>query len=200
MAQHIRRDRSKFICLPLYTYQCLTQTKITTCLPSSEEAFASCREEPASTLHDVFKGVGADYSLFASAVITCHLFNQILRHIHRPQPNEQPEDIDYGKFWTRHRELDNTLSSAFMFLPERFRLPKQLRNPVAVHTNLNFHAAVICLHHASCDKADEYNLPDHIRKVSLDRLVTAAGEIVNIMRLTAHMNAGYVGLPPFPLL
>ncbi|KAB5570485.1 binuclear zinc transcription factor [Coniochaeta sp. 2T2.1] len=164
-------------------------TEITTRLPSSEEAFASCREEAASTLHDVFKG--ADYSVFASAVITCHLFNQILRHAHRPQPDERPEDVDYGKFWTRHRSLDNTLSGAFMFLPERFRLPRNLRNPVAVHANLNLHAAVICLHHAACDKADEYDLPDHVRKVSLDRLVTAAGEIVNIMRLTAHMNAGY---------
>ncbi|KAB5558236.1 hypothetical protein GE09DRAFT_105761 [Coniochaeta sp. 2T2.1] len=173
-------------------------TEITTRLPSSEEAFASCREEAASTLHDVFKG--ADYSVFASAVITCHLFNQILRHAHRPQPDERPEDVDYGKFWTRHRSLDNTLSGAFMFLPERFRLPRNLRNPVAVHANLNLHAAVICLHHAACDKADEYDIPDHVRKVSLDRLVTAAGEIVNIMRLTAHMNAGYVRLLPLPLL
>lgn len=145
----------------------------------------------ASTLHDVFKG--SNYSVFAGAVIICHLFNQILRHVHRPQPNERPEDVDYGKFWTRHRELDNTISSAFMFLPERYKLPENLRNPVAVHTNHNLHAAVICLLHAACDKAERYNLPLHVKKVNLDRLLTAAEEIVSIVRQTANIDAGYVG-------
>lgn len=81
-----------------------------------------------------------------------------------------------------------------MFLPERLRLPKHIRSPIAVHTNLNLHAAIICLHNAACDKADQFKLPAHIKKTSLDRLTTAAQEIVNIMKLTSHINTGYVSL------
>jgi hypothetical protein len=166
----------------------LDVTEITTHLPSSEEAFTSGKQEESPSLHDVFN-IG-NYSTFAGAVIVCHLFNQILRHVHRPTPHDRPSDTEHGKFWTRHRELDNTLSNAFMFLPERFRLPKNLRNPIAVGTNLNLHASVICLHNAACDKVDKYKLPAHLKKASLDRLSCAAQEIVNIMKLTAHINTG----------
>lgn len=168
----------------------LTSRQITTRLPSSEEAFNSGREEKTSKLQEAFKG--ASYSVFAGSVLQCHLFNQILKHVHRPPPDDRPEDVEYGRFWTRHRELDTTLSNAFMYLPERFRVPPNHRNPIAVHTNLNLHASVICLHHAACDKADEYKLPPHVKKASLDRLVTAAQEIVNIMKLQAHVKSGYV--------
>jgi hypothetical protein len=166
----------------------LDYTEITTHLPASEEAFNSGNEESTPPLHDVFS-LG-HYSTFAGAILVCHLFNQILRHVHRPTPYDKPDDVENGKFWIRHRDLDNTLSNAFMFLPERFRLPKNLRNPIAVHINLNLHAAVICLHNAACDKADQFKLPGHLKRASLDRLSTAAQEIVNIMKLTAHISSG----------
>lgn len=167
----------------------LDVTEITTHLPSSEEAFNSGVPDPdAPSLHNVFS-IG-NYSTFAGAVIVCHLFNQILRHVHRPTPLDRPDDVEGGRFWTRHRELDSTLSNAFMFLPERFRLPKNVRNPIAVHTNLNLHASIICLHNAACEKADKHALPPSLKKASLDRLITAAQEIVNIMKLTAHLNTG----------
>lgn len=92
----------------------------------------------------------------------------------------------HGSFWTRHRDLDNTLSSLFMFLPEKFRLPENVRDVSALHLNLNLHAAIICLHHAAVEKADKYKLPDHVKQGSVTRLRAAAEEIVNIMRLTAN--------------
>lgn len=85
-----------------------------------------------------------------------------------------------------------------MFLPERFRLPNHLRNPVAVHTNLNLHASVICLHNSAYEIADENNLPQHVKDNSKTRLLTAAQEVVNIVKLTSHMNAGYVSRPISP--
>lgn len=72
-----------------------------------------------------------------------------------------------------------------MFLPERFRLPKNIGDPIALHSNLNLHAAIICLHNAACDKADQMKLPDHVKKTSQDRSLTAAQEIINIMKLTS---------------
>lgn len=123
----------------------------------------------------------------------CFIFNQILKHIHRPKPTDRPDDINYGPFWQRHRELDNILSSFFMFLPERFRLPKNIRDPVALHTNLNLHASIICLHNAASDKADKLKLPAHVKKTSHERSLTAAAEIVNIMKMSSHLASNYVG-------
>lgn len=135
---------------------------------------------------------GSSYSTFAGVVVTCHLFIRLLKHIHRSTPDDHPEDADHGRFWNRHRELDNALSSTFMFLPERFRLPQHIRDPPAVHQNLNLHAAVICLHNAACDTVDRYALPGHVKDISRTRCLTAAHEIVNIMKLTSHINVKYV--------
>lgn len=148
------------------------------------------KEEETSTLPEVFNG--APYSRFAGSVVLCHILERILRHVHRPKMHDRPEDVDYGPFWKRHRELDTLLSSAFMFLPEPFRLPKNIRDPVAAHTNMNLHAAVICLHNAACEKADTYSLPPHLKQISQTRLTTAAAEIVNIVKITSHMNVPYV--------
>jgi hypothetical protein len=86
------------------------------------------------------------------------------------------------------------LSSAFMFLPEPFRLPDSYRDPTAVHINLNFHASVICLHHAAIEKIDEYNFPLDVKTASQNRLFTAAQEIVNIVKLTSHVKSHPVSL------
>ncbi|KZL78506.1 binuclear zinc transcription factor [Colletotrichum tofieldiae] len=163
--------------------------EISTHLPSSEEAFNSAREETTATLPEAFKG--ASYSTFAGAVIICFIFNKLLKHVHWERPNDRPTDVEYGEFWNRHRDMDNMLSSAFMFLPERFRLPQSMRDPTAVHTNLNLHASVICLHHAAIDRIEKYKLPDNLKAASQLRLRTAAEEVVNIVKLTSHMNSGY---------
>ncbi|ROW12659.1 hypothetical protein VMCG_00177 [Cytospora schulzeri] len=162
---------------------------VTTHLPSSEEAFSQCREEKTCRLEDVF--TGSSYSSFAGAAIICHIFNQILKHVHRSKPGDFPDNFEHGPYWNRHRELDNLLSSAFMFLPEKFRLPKHVRDPVAVHTNLNLHASVICLHNSAYEMANEHNLPESVKQMSKTRLLTASQEIVNIVKLTSHANAGY---------
>lgn len=121
----------------------------------------------------------------------CYIFNAILKHVHRTKPDDGRGDYDYGKYWNKHRELDNMLSSAFMFLPERFRLPMSLRDPVAVHTNLNLHASVICLHNSAYEMTKEHDLPDHVRQTSKTRVLTAAQEIVTVVKMSSHSNVGY---------
>ncbi|KAK3368208.1 binuclear zinc transcription factor [Podospora didyma] len=165
--------------------------QVTTNLPSSEEAYNNCTEETAPKLRDVFNG--AQYSSFAAAVIMCYIFIQLMKHVHRPRPDDRPEDMEHGRYWKRHRELDNMLSSSFMFIPEPFRLPRNIRDPVALQTNLNLHASVICIHVAACHKADKYNLPTHVKQISKARCLMAAQEIINIMKLTSHMTASYKG-------
>ncbi|KAM0076937.1 hypothetical protein ACKRZS_011091 [Fusarium odoratissimum] len=158
--------------------------KIATRLPASEEAFVEDRKEDAPFLDEAIQG--AQYTGFAGTILTCEIFKIILRHVHRSKPDARNDDLMHGSFWTRHRDLDNTLSSLFMFLPEKFRLPENVRDVSALHLNLNLHAAIICLHHAAVEKADKYNLPDHVKQGSVTRLRAAAEEIVNIMRLTAN--------------
>lgn len=99
-----------------------------------------------------------------------------------------------GPFWARHRELDNELSGAFMFLPEKFSLPRHYREPPAIHLNLNLHASVICLHHAAVEKAMKHGHPPSVKQASVTRLKTAAEEIVNIIKLTSHQLALFVCL------
>lgn len=166
--------------------------QIATHLPSSEEAFNLGREETSCKLIDVFNG--ASYSGFAASVLVCHMYKQIIHHVHVQRPDDRPEDVEYGGYWNRHRELDTLLSSTFMFLPEMFRLPKHIRDPVATQTNLNLHASVICLHNAACEQADKHKLPGHVKKVSEDRRLMAAQEVVNIVKLTSHLKANYVSV------
>ncbi|KAK5663894.1 hypothetical protein OQA88_102 [Cercophora sp. LCS_1] len=167
----------------------IEMSQVTTRLPCSEEAFNTGKEEKTTTLSSIFNG--AEYSAFSGTIVTCHIFTQLLKHIHRPMPGDQPQDLEHGVFWKRHRKLDNTLSSAFMFLPERFRLPMHIRDTIAVHQNLNFHAAMICLHTAACEKVDKYKLPNHIKQASRIRCLTSAHEIINIMKMTSHSTASY---------
>ncbi|KAF3021597.1 hypothetical protein E8E14_013711 [Neopestalotiopsis sp. 37M] len=160
-------------------------SEVTTHLPASETAFVSGVPATTCTLEDAFKG--ASYSSFAGAILVCHLFNMILKHVHRPKPDDNPQNYEYGEYWKRHREIDNAISSAFMFLPEHFRLPENYGDPTAVHTNLNYHAALICLHLAALEKIEKYQIPIFAKKASETRLFTAAQEIVNIIKMTSHM-------------
>ncbi|KAH8720855.1 Citrinin biosynthesis transcriptional activator mrl3 [Beauveria bassiana] len=157
---------------------------IMTRLPASEAAFSSGEEEKTAHLHQVFEG--APYAGFAGTIVTCQLFKSILRHVHRPKPDDNPADLAHGGFWKRHRELDNQLSSVFMFLPERFQLPANTRDPGAVHVNLNLHASIICLHHAALELAEMHHHSQSIIDESLRRLRTSAEEVVNIVKMTAH--------------
>ncbi|KAG6304307.1 hypothetical protein E4U45_001727 [Claviceps purpurea] len=157
---------------------------IMTRLPASEEAFASGTEEISPFLEQTFNG--APYSAFAATIVVCQIFRIMLKHVHRCRPSDRPQDMLDGPFWHRHRALDNKLSSIFMFLPARFVLSRGMRDPGAIHMNLNLHAAVIMLHHAALEKVEQHDLPRSVRELSLCRLRASAEEIVNIVKMTSH--------------
>nr|CDP31904.1 putative binuclear zinc transcription factor, fungal_trans super family [Podospora anserina S mat+] len=164
--------------------------QVTTHLPASEDAFAKGQEEKSTSLQSLFNGF--NYSTYGGNVVICHIFNQIMKHAHCPMPSDRPDDLESGPFWQRHRELDTLLSSAFMFLPDRLRLPKNITDPVAIQTNMNLHAAVICLHNTAYEKADKLpSLPASVKQDSRTRSLMAAGEIVNILKLSHNMKTGY---------
>ncbi|KAK2592529.1 hypothetical protein QQS21_009774 [Conoideocrella luteorostrata] len=157
---------------------------VMTRLPASEEAFASGNEETCPFFEEVFNG--SPYGTFAGTIIICHIFREILKHVHRCKPSDRPDDMMEGPFWKRHRDLDNKLSSAFMFLPANLRLPRGLRDPGCIHMNLNLHAAVIIFHHAALEKAELHKLSESVTDMSVCRMKTSADEIVNILKMSSH--------------
>ncbi|RFU80356.1 binuclear zinc transcription factor [Trichoderma arundinaceum] len=160
---------------------------IMTRLPASEEAFASGQEETSPYLDEVLKG--APYGGFSGSIILNQILKTIMSHVHLIKPSDGPEDVMHGEFWKRHRRLDNQLSSLFMFMPESFRLPDNIRDPLATYINLNFHASVICLHHIALEVIEKHSLKDSLRKDSRCLLKNAAEEIVSIVKMTSHRSS-----------
>lgn len=124
-------------------------------------------------------------------LISC-LFGRNLTHLHRPDPNDRPEDPARGEFWKRHRALDSILVNISMFLPEHLRLPVGVKDPRIVFLNMSIHTSTICLHQAAILKAVKHNLGTEMIRQSTDRCFLAAGEIVAIMRLTSYNDGGSV--------
>ncbi|KAH8125900.1 hypothetical protein ACSS6W_008822 [Trichoderma asperelloides] len=162
----------------------ISSEDIMTRLPASEEAFASGQEEDCPFLDDVMKG--APYSGFSGSLVLNKILKAIMAHVHLIRPSDRPEDPTHGEFWMRHRRLDNQLSTLFMFMPERFRLPENLRDPLATYINLNFHASVICLHHVALEVIGKHGLGDPLRRDSRYLLKNAADEIASIVKMTSH--------------
>lgn len=162
-------------------------------LPASEEAFASGQEETAPFLDEVMKG--APYSGFTGSLVINEMLKSIMSHVHLIKSSDQPEDPIHGAFWQRHRRLDNQLSTLFLFMPESFRLPENIRDPLATYINLNFHACVICLHHVALEKIETHGLDDSLRQECRNLLKNAAEEIASIAKLTSHRSSLYVRGP-----
>ena len=133
-------------------------------------------------------------SPYAAVAVLATLYGRNLTHLHRPEPNDRPEDPIHGEFWKRHRAMDNILSNIAMFLPDHLRLPAGIKDANICFLNLNIHTSTICLHQAAILKAEKYNLAMDIMKQSTERCFLAAGEIINIMKMTSHVDIGNVSI------
>jgi len=130
-------------------------------------------------------------SSFGGVVYVTHFFGMNLTHLHRPESDDQEDNLQ-GKFWRRHRKMDNVLLQTSLSLPSHLRLPSGVRNPNVVFLNFAIHASTICLHQAAIFKAEKNQLPSALIDQSRTRCVLAAGEIANVMRLTSHLDVNGV--------
>ena len=159
-----------------------------TTLPASEEAYESDTPQTTCYMNEAMSHEQvAQLSAFAGVVYVTHFFGLNLTHLHRPEPDEQENNIQ-GKFWKRHRHMDNILSNTCLSLPSHLRLPIGVRNPNVVFLNFSIHTSTICLHQAAIFKAEKNDLPASMIDNSRTRCLLAAGEIANIMRLTSHID------------
>ena len=127
----------------------------------------------------------ARLSPFAGAVVVTTLFGRVLRHAHRLTREDRYGDIN-GKFWKRHRNMENMLLSTALHLPPNLRLPVISPQPNTIYLHMTLHAASISLHQVALFKAETYQLSSELMAESLGRCFSAAAEITRIMKMIAH--------------
>lgn len=173
----------------------LDQRDISSRLPATEEAFDQGIPQVMPFMSDLSNNDNfANLSPFAGVVYVTHFFGLNLVHLNRPDPDDNEHDPQ-GKFWRRHRHMDNALSNACLALPAHLRLPHAIRSPNAVVMNFSIHTSSICLHQAAVSKAEKHNLSSSLIQNSRSRCLLSAMEVANIMRMTSHLD--FNGTNPF---
>lgn len=171
--------------------------QVTTHLPSSEEAFESGIMESGISLAEALTPAGVSrISIFGSYILSACLFGHNFAHIHQTSPEDCPDDFANGEFWKRHRTMDNVLSNTFLFLPDNLRLPGGIRDMRIAFLHMSLHTAAICLHQTAMVTAERNKLNLNFIKHFRSRILIAAEEIANIMRLVSHVDVSNVGLLP----
>ncbi|KAI9819894.1 MAG: hypothetical protein M1827_006464 [Pycnora praestabilis] len=164
----------------------IEEKDILTNLPSTEEAFDKSKPARTPSLTEAMNPQGAaSLSSFAGVVLMACLFGRNLTHLHRPDPNDNDEDLN-GEFWKRHRNMDNILLNTSLAMPGHLRLPAGINDANIVFLNMNIHTSTICLHQAAIFKADKNRLSGNVSAESKVRCITAAAEIASIMRMISH--------------
>ncbi|KAI5250469.1 hypothetical protein E4T43_00057 [Aureobasidium subglaciale] len=166
----------------------IDESDIYTDLPSSEEAFEYGNPEPSMSLQEALTPGGADtLSSCGSVGVISALFGRNLLHLHRQTPDQNDGDVN-GVFWKRHRQMDGTILTLLLGLPESLRLPLAASDPKVVFMNMCVHTSVICLHQAAIFKVEKHSLPAKLAAESKMRCLTAAAEISSLMKMTSHLD------------
>lgn len=170
------------------------ESDILTSLPSEEDQYELGRPGKTMSLDDVLEPDGAPHlSSFGGVILMACLFGRNLTHLHRPNPNDNDDDLN-GEFWKRHRKLDSILLGISLALPDALRLPTGLNNSNTVWMNMKIHTSTICLHQAAIFKAEKNRMPARVSAESKVRCIAAAAEIASIMRQISHLDLSGVRL------
>ncbi|CBF75691.1 hypothetical protein AN3650.2 [Aspergillus nidulans FGSC A4] len=167
---------------------CIDERDIMTNLPASEEAFTNGKPEKTPRLSDVLLGSDLEeLSAFASVAFVSCLLGRNLTHLHRPEPQDNDNDLN-GVFWQRHRSHDNILLHFALSMPSHLRLPAGIADPNVLFCNLAVHTSTICLHQAAIFKAEKNGMPNQIILESKRRCIVAADQISSIMKMVSSMD------------
>ncbi|KAJ0420143.1 fungal-specific transcription factor domain-containing protein [Aspergillus carlsbadensis] len=167
---------------------CVDERDIMTNLPSSEEAFINGKSEKTARLSEVLAGDQlAGLSPFASVAFVSCLLGRNLTHLHRPEPEDNDNDLN-GVFWQRHRSHDNILLHFALSMPSHLRLPAGMADSNVLFCNLAVHTSTICLHQAAIFKAEKNRMPEQIILESKRRCIVAADQISSIMKMVSSLD------------
>ncbi|KAG4432241.1 hypothetical protein IFR05_012274 [Cadophora sp. M221] len=168
----------------------IQETGICTDLPTSEASLDCEYEEPSISLAEATAEGGASNipSSFSGAILTTTLLAREYNHIEQSTKFENIRGGNDKEFWERHRELDNSLSNALMYLPERFKVAHELRDPNVVFLGIALQAATICLHRTVINRSISQQVCGSTVSQSMNRCTAAAHVITSTIRLISRQN------------
>ncbi|KZL64746.1 oleate activated transcription factor 3, partial [Colletotrichum tofieldiae] len=161
---------------------------VATLLPASDDSFEQGLEEETGLLADALQGTLA-YSSFAGKILSAYVYHKTLDHTFQTSPGDSPEDVKNGPYWKRHREIDSHLHNLIMYLPERLRLPQNAKDNNALFFTISIYSSTICIHRAALAKVREFDLPGSMFLWSKLRLLPAADEVVNALKLAVDIQS-----------
>ncbi|KAJ0120425.1 Glucose-repressible protein [Diaporthe amygdali] len=157
-------------------------------LPVSEEAFTHSSTELTQTLDESLRQKAVLRSPLAARALVSDLLHRSLMLAQESSPvvderlGEQQQPI-VDQYWSRHRDLDNALTSMFLMLPESLRLPAAFRCQQAVFVNILIHVAIICLHQSATRRVQAVVG----MRQSRERMFAAAKEIQHIFGMVQDL-------------
>ncbi|KAF5521450.1 hypothetical protein CGCA056_v006435 [Colletotrichum aenigma] len=150
-------------------YMQADEMRIHTRLPASDKAFEAGLEELTSPTTSILHQEGQNFSSFAGRVLASSLFYQAFQQSSQNIPDEEAQDVKTSLHWKRHREIDNDLASLLNCLPDDLKLPKTTQQ-------------------AALSTIERVGTPHHMIRQCRIRLVAAAEEILNILRMMPDVN------------
>ncbi|KAM0350102.1 hypothetical protein ACHAPU_003265 [Fusarium lateritium] len=182
----------RFVCATTAWPALIHNRNIRTRLPMSNEAYAYGREEHTRFLGDQITETES-HSSFAGRVLTAHIFHRTIEHNSDISQEQEAEDFNNDAYWKKHNAIDNDLRFTLLMLPKSLCLPANYKDHNAVFVNVMLHTATICLHRAALwkMKSNLQGLPSYMIRLSQDRLVPAAEEILNILKMIPDLNATF---------
>ncbi|EWY96537.1 hypothetical protein FOYG_05208 [Fusarium oxysporum NRRL 32931] len=166
---------------------------IRTRLPASEEAYTNGQEEHTRFLGDQLLE-SEPHSTFAGAVLAAHIFHRTIEHTGTNNSQDQEsQDFKGDLYWQRHKSIDNDLKFMLLMLPKNLCLPANYRTHNAIFVNVMLQTATICLHRAALwrMKSNLQGLPSYLIRLSQDRLLPAAEEILTIFKMIPDLGATF---------
>lgn len=148
--------------------------------------------EPSVTLKDALSMKGASIiSSFAHRVVSTHLFHECFDSNHDGSSQAEMTPMGEQIFWTRFRELDDGITSAFTKLPPGLQCPdNNAYDPDAVLINLQLHTARICLYRAaSARERQQGGARPVVHTVS--NSLQSAHQVVTIVALVFDIHARF---------
>ncbi|CVK99836.1 related to Zn(II)2Cys6 transcriptional activator [Fusarium mangiferae] len=166
---------------------------IKTRLPASDNAYENGQEEHTRFIGDQLLE-SEQHSTFAGAVLAAHIFHRTIEHTGSNNSHYQEDHNFNGDlYWQRHKGIDNDLKFMLLMLPKNLCLPANYRTHNAIFVNVMLQTATICLHRAALwrMKSNLRGLPVYLIRLSQDRLLPAAEEILNIFRIIPDLGATF---------
>ncbi|KAF5647275.1 Zn(II)2Cys6 transcriptional activator [Fusarium sp. NRRL 52700] len=166
---------------------------IRTRLPASDKAYEKGQEEHTRFLGDQLLE-SEQHSTFAGAVLAAHIFHRTIEHTATNNSQDQEDRAFNGDlYWQRHKGIDNDLKFMLLMLPNNLCLPANYKTHNAIFVNIMLQTATICLHRAALwrMKSNLQGLPNYQIRLTQDRLLPAAEEILNIFKIIPDLGATF---------